>query len=80
LAPSDFSHTCLSPVQIACSDGTSYSMDALEALDEAGYVNIVGVKGGYYSWFRCGVSLCTNCLSGSLDVSPILIKFIFLIF
>ena len=33
-------------LQIACSDGTSYSMDALEALDEAGFVNIVGIKGG----------------------------------
>lgn len=27
-------------------------MDALMALDEAGYVNIVGLKGGYYAWNR----------------------------
>eukprot|EP00879_Flechtneria_rotunda_P002041 GHRR01002220.1.p1 GENE.GHRR01002220.1~~GHRR01002220.1.p1 ORF type:complete len:226 (+),score=54.31 GHRR01002220.1:706-1383(+) len=37
---------------IACSNGTQYSIDALEALDEAGYVNIVGLKGGYQAWFR----------------------------
>ena len=29
---------------VACSNGTAYSIDALEALDEAGYVNIVGLK------------------------------------
>jgi hypothetical protein len=28
-------------------------MEALEALDEAGYENIVALKGGYYAWFRC---------------------------
>ena len=27
-------------------------MDALMALDEAGYVNLVGLKGGYYAWNR----------------------------
>jgi hypothetical protein len=37
---------------IGCSDGRSYSMDALEALDEAGYTHIVGMKGGYYSWYK----------------------------
>ncbi len=37
---------------IACSDGRKYSMDALGALDEAGYENIAGLKGGYYAWFR----------------------------
>ncbi|KAK9825933.1 hypothetical protein WJX81_008674 [Elliptochloris bilobata] len=37
---------------IACSDGRQYSMDALMALDEAGYTNIAGLKGGYYAWFR----------------------------
>eukprot|EP00775_Hariotina_reticulata_P003527 gene3527-3796_t len=36
---------------VACSDGRQYSIDALEALDEAGYVNLVGLKGGYRSWF-----------------------------
>lgn len=36
---------------IACSNGRAYSMDALEALDEAGYVNLAGLKGGYYAWF-----------------------------
>ena len=29
---------------VACSDGRKYSMDALTALDEAGYVNIAGLK------------------------------------
>lgn len=37
---------------VACSDGRAYSMDALEALDEMGYTNLVGLKGGYYAWFR----------------------------
>jgi rhodanese-related sulfurtransferase len=37
---------------VACSNGTQYSIDALEALDEAGYTNIVGLRGGYTSWFR----------------------------
>eukprot|EP00245_Coleochaete_scutata_P005508 TRINITY_DN19132_c0_g1_i1.p1 TRINITY_DN19132_c0_g1~~TRINITY_DN19132_c0_g1_i1.p1 ORF type:complete len:272 (+),score=62.04 TRINITY_DN19132_c0_g1_i1:68-883(+) len=37
---------------IACSDGNAYSMDALIALDEAGYTNLVGLKGGYYAWNR----------------------------
>lgn len=40
------------PLLVACSDGRTYSIDALEALDEAGYENIVGLKGGYYAWFR----------------------------
>lgn len=35
---------------VACSNGRRYSMDALMALDEAGYVNLVGLKGGYYAW------------------------------
>jgi rhodanese-related sulfurtransferase len=37
---------------VACADGRQYSIDALEALDEAGYTNIVGLRGGYYAWFR----------------------------
>jgi len=37
---------------VACSDGKSYSMDALGELDDAGYTNLVALKGGYYSWFR----------------------------
>lgn len=36
---------------IGCSNGTKYSMDALMALDEEGYENIVGLKGGFYAWF-----------------------------
>lgn len=39
---------------VACSNGRQYSIDALEALDEAGYTNLVGLRGGYTSWFRCG--------------------------
>lgn len=38
------------PLLVGCSDGTTYSIDALEALDEAGYTNIVGLRGGYYAW------------------------------
>lgn len=39
-------------ILVACSDGRSYSMEALETLDEMGYTNLVGLKGGYYAWFR----------------------------
>ncbi|KAK9808139.1 hypothetical protein WJX73_001091 [Symbiochloris irregularis] len=37
---------------IGCSDGRRYAMDALMALDEAGYTNIVGLKGGFFGWYR----------------------------
>lgn len=40
------------PLLVACSDGKAYSLDALEILDEEGYSNIVGLKGGFYAWFR----------------------------
>ncbi|KAL4418735.1 hypothetical protein ABPG77_001792, partial [Micractinium sp. CCAP 211/92] len=40
------------PLLIGCSDGTTYSIDALEMLDEAGYSTLVGLKGGFYAWFR----------------------------
>ncbi|DBA86354.1 hypothetical protein WJX79_004408 [Trebouxia sp. C0005] len=36
---------------IGCSNGRAYSMDALMALDEAGYTNIAGLKGGYNAYF-----------------------------
>ena len=36
---------------IGCSNGRAYSMDALMALDEAGYTNIAGLKGGYQAYF-----------------------------
>lgn len=35
---------------VGCSNGRAYSMDALMALDEAGYTNLVGLKGGFYAW------------------------------
>ena len=37
---------------IACSDGRNRAIQALEALDDAGYVNIVGLRGGYNMWNR----------------------------
>jgi rhodanese-related sulfurtransferase len=40
------------PIIVADSDGRTYALDALEALDEAGYVNMVGLKGGFYAWYR----------------------------
>ena len=40
------------PLLVGCSNGRAYSMDALEALDEAGYYNLAGLKGGYYAWFN----------------------------
>jgi rhodanese-related sulfurtransferase len=50
---------------VACSNGRQYSIDALEKLDEAGYTNIVGLRGGYTAWFRCATqhSACTTCTS-----------------
>lgn len=39
-------------ILIGCSDGRTYSRMALEALDEAGYVNLAGLRGGYNAWFR----------------------------
>ena len=40
------------PILVGCSDGRTYSIDALEALDEAGYSSIVGVRGGFYAWYK----------------------------
>jgi len=40
------------PLMIACSDGRTYSIEALEALDGAGYTNLVGLRGGYIAWFK----------------------------
>ena len=40
------------PILVCCSDGTAYSMDALGALDDAGYETLVGLKGGFYAWYR----------------------------
>jgi len=37
---------------ISCSDGRNRAVQALEALDEAGYTNIVGLRGGYNMWNR----------------------------
>jgi hypothetical protein len=33
------------PLMVGCSDGCTYSIDALEALEEAGYTCLVGLKG-----------------------------------
>lgn len=40
------------PIIVGCSDGRSYALDALGELDDAGYVNLVGLKGGFYAWYR----------------------------
>ena len=37
---------------IGCSDGRNRAIQALETLDEMGYVNIVGLRGGYNLWNR----------------------------
>jgi len=39
-------------IMVACSDGRKRAMVALEALDAAGYVNLVGIKGGANSFNR----------------------------
>lgn len=35
---------------IQCSDGRKRALAALMALDDAGYSNIVGLKGGFNAW------------------------------
>jgi rhodanese-related sulfurtransferase len=40
------------PLMVGCSDGCTYSIDALEALEEAGYTCLVGLKGGFNAWRR----------------------------
>jgi len=37
---------------VSCSDSRDRAIQALELLDEMGYVNIVGLKGGYNMWNR----------------------------
>jgi hypothetical protein len=37
---------------VGCSNGKAYSLDALEALDEAGYENLAWLKGGYNAWYN----------------------------
>lgn len=41
-----------SKILVVGRDGKTYAIEALEALDDAGYVNIVGLRGGYYGWFK----------------------------
>lgn len=35
---------------VSCATGRTHSISALIALDEAGYENLVGLKGGYNAW------------------------------
>ena len=37
---------------VGCSDGRNRTLQALEFLDEMGYTNIVGLRGGYNMWNR----------------------------
>lgn len=37
---------------VGCSNGKAYSVDVLEALDEAGYENLAWLKGGYNAWYN----------------------------
>ncbi|KAG2443761.1 hypothetical protein HXX76_002107 [Chlamydomonas incerta] len=39
-------------LMVGCSNGKAYSIDALEALEDAGYENLCFVRGGYNAWFR----------------------------
>jgi len=39
-------------ILVSCSDGRNRAIQALEIMDEMGYVNIVGLKGGYNLWNR----------------------------
>merc|ERR1712060_964425 len=38
---------------VFCSDGRQRAIMALQELDEMGYENIVGVRGGFNNWFAC---------------------------
>lgn len=38
------------PLVVGCSDGRAYAIEALEALEEAGYTRLVGLKGGFRAW------------------------------
>lgn len=40
------------PFLVGCATGKKYSINALMALDEAGYENLAGLKGGYNAWIR----------------------------
>ena len=40
------------PLLISCSDGRGRAIQALMLLDEEGYTNIVGMKGGFNEWFE----------------------------
>merc|ERR1719276_528417 len=42
-------------VIVACSDGRNRTLQALETMDEMGYVNICGLRGGYNLWNRHGM-------------------------
>ncbi len=37
---------------IGCSDGSTYTTEAVAALKSAGYTNIVPLSGGFYEWFK----------------------------
>ena len=39
-------------IMITCSDGSKRTIMALMALDEAGYTNLVGMRGGYFKWTK----------------------------
>lgn len=39
-------------ILVGCSDGRARAIQALIALDEAGYTNLVGLKGGYMAWSK----------------------------
>lgn len=47
-----FPNKATAKIMVGDSDGATYAIDALEALEDAGYENLVGIKGGYNSWFR----------------------------
>ena len=41
-----------SPILVMDWDGATYGIEVLEGLDEEGFENIVGIKGGYKAWFK----------------------------
>ena len=52
---------------VACSDGRNRAIQALEALDAAGYVNIVGLRGGFNMWNRTWDAMRRRNLPGDFQ-------------
>jgi len=55
---------------VTCSDGRVRTLSALRALDEAGYTNLVGMRGGYNGFSRVFDGKFWRCVKGRRAVRP----------